>query len=220
MGQRGHAYLEGRYSFGRLFGDLAQGKRTWQSVAFLALLVNLVLSAGYVYLASQKKVVPYVIELDALGEMRAAGRLTVREVPEPAIIAAVRRFVHNLRTVPTDTRLLNIRLQDARSYVHGRAAKTLVTDLGRDRENLEGMLQRGDTRYVTDITSVLKIPGEGILYRVSWRELSRIGHEERTTAYEGHFQIRVESPKNEELMTENPLGIYIMDYSLTQVGSR
>jgi len=140
-------------------------------------------------------------------------------VPEPAITATVRRFVHNLRTVPTDTRLLNLRLQDARSYVHGRAAKTLITDLGRDRENLEGMLQRGDTRYVTEITSVLKIPGEGILYRVSWRELARIGHEERTSAYEGHFQLRVEAPKDEELMAENPLGIYIMDYSLSQVGS-
>jgi len=219
MGKQGHSYLSGRYSFERLFGDLAKGKRTWQSVAFLALLVNLVLSAGYVYLASQQRVVPYVIEIDALGEMRAAGRLTVREVPEPAITATVRRFVHNLRTVPTDTRLLNLRLQDARSYVHGRAAKTLITDLGRDRENLEGMLQRGDTRYVTEITSVLKIPGEGILYRVSWRELARIGHEERTSAYEGHFQLRVEAPKDEELMAENPLGIYIMDYSLSQVGS-
>ena len=55
MGKQGHSYLSGRYSFERLFGDLAKGKRTWQSVAFLALLVNLVLSAGYVYLASQHK---------------------------------------------------------------------------------------------------------------------------------------------------------------------
>ena len=87
--------------------------------------------------------------------------------------------------------------------------------LGRDRENLEGMLQRGDICYVTEITSVLKILGEGILYRVSWRELARIGHEERTSAYEGHFQTHVDAPKDEELMAENPLWIYIMDYSLS-----
>ena len=41
------------------------------------------------------------------------------------------------------------------------------------------------TRYMTEISSVLKVPGEGILYRVSWRELLRVGHEERTSAYEG-----------------------------------
>ena len=219
MAQEGHPYLDGRYAFERLFGDLARGKRSWQSVAFIALLLNLVLTVGYVYLASQHKVVPYVVELDALGEMRAAGRLSVRDIPERAITAVLRRFVHNLRTVPTDTRLLNVRLQDARTHVHGRAAKTLVTDLERDRENLERMLQRGDTRYVEEISSVLKVPGEGILYRVSWRELTRIGHEESVSSYEGHFQVRVEPAEDEEVLSSNPLGIYIMDYTLTQVST-
>ena len=219
MAQEGHPYLDGRYAFERLFGDLARGKRSWQSVAFIALLLNLVLTVGYVYLASQHKVVPYVVELDALGEMRAAGRLSVRDIPERAITAVLRRFVHNLRTVPTDTRLLNVRLQDARTHVHGRAAKTLVTDLERDRENLERMLQRGDTRYVEEISSVLKVPGEGILYRVSWRELTRIGHEESVSSYEGHFQVRVEPAEDEDVLSSNPLGIYIMDYTLTQVST-
>ncbi|MCY4674147.1 MAG: VirB8/TrbF family protein [Bacteroidetes bacterium] len=219
MAQEGHPYLDGRYAFERLFGDLARGKRSWQSVAFIALLLNLVLTVGYVYLASQHKVVPYVVELDALGEMRAAGRLSVRDIPERAITAVLRRFVHNLRTVPTDTRLLNVRLQDAHTHVHGRAAKTLVTDLERDRENLERMLQRGDTRYVEEISSVLKVPGEGILYRVSWRELTRIGHEESVSSYEGHFQVRVEPAEDEDVLSSNPLGIYIMDYTLTQVST-
>ena len=219
MAQEGHPYLDGRYAFERLFGDLARGKRSWQSVAFIALLLNLVLTVGYVYLASQHKVVPYVVELDALGEMRAAGRLSVRDIPERAITTVLRRFVHNLRTVPTDTRLLNVRLQDAHTHVRGRAAKTLVTDLERHRENLERMLQRGDTRYVEEISSVLKVPGEGILYRVSWRELTRIGHEESVSSYEGHFQVRVEPAEDEEVLSSNPLGIYIMDYTLTQVST-
>lgn len=219
MAKEGHPYLEGRYAFERLFGDLTRGRRSWQSIAFLALLLNLVLTVGYIHLASQHKVIPYVVELDALGEMRAAGKLSVRDVPERAITATLRRFVHNLRTVPTDARLLNVRLQDARTHVHGRAAKTLVTDLDRDRENLERMLERGDTRYVAEISSVLNVPGEGILYRVSWRELLRVGHEERVSAYEGHFQVRVDSPEDEEALDRNPLGIYIMDYALTEVST-
>ncbi len=219
MSKEGHPYLDGRYAFERLFGDLARGRHSWQSVAFVSLLINLVLAAGYVHLASQHKVIPYVVELDALGEMRAAGKLSVRNVPEQAVTAALRRFVHNLRTVPTDARLLNIRLQDARAHVNGRAATTLIADLDRDRKTLERMLAHGDTRYVAEITSVLKVPGEGILYRVSWRELVRTGQQEHTSAHEGHFQIRVESPDEEEAMSTNPLGIYIMDYTLTQVST-
>ena len=94
-------------------------------------------------MASQHKGVPYVVELDALGRMRTAGKLSVRDVPERAITATLGRLVHNLRTDPTDARLLNVQLQDARTHVHGRAAKTLVTDLDRDRENMERMLERG-----------------------------------------------------------------------------
>ncbi len=217
MAREGHPYLDGRYAFERLFGDLARGRRSWQSVAFLALLMNVLLAGGYIHLASQHKVIPYVVELDALGEMRAAGKLSVREVPERAITATLRRFVHNMRTVPTDARLLNIRLQDARAHVHGRAAKTLVADLDRERENLERMLERGDTRYVEEINSILKVPGEGILYRVSWRELVQIGHEERISAFEGHFQVHVEPVEDEDALASNPLGIYVMDYALTKI---
>lgn len=219
MSKHGHPYLDGRYAFERLFGDLARGRRSWQAAAFLSLLLNIVLTAGYLHLVSQQKVIPYIVELDALGEIRAAGRLSVQEVPERAITAVLRRFVHNLRTVPTDARLLNVRLQDARAYAYGRAAKTLITDLDRERENIEHMLNRRDTRYVEEISSVLKLPGQGILYRVSWRELITIGQEEHLSAYEGHFQIRVESPEEEKALISNPLGIYIIDYSLTEVST-
>ena len=219
MSKPGHPYLDGRYAFERLFGDLARGKHSWQAATFLSLLLNVVLTVGYLHLASQQKVIPYIVELDALGEMRASGKLSVQEVPERAITAVLRRFVHNLRTVPTDARLLNIRLQDARAYAYGRAAKTLITDLDRDREKLERMLNRGHTRYVEEISSVLKVPGQGVLYRVSWRELVTMGHEEHASAYEGHFQVRVEPPEDEESVISNPLGIYIMDYSLTEVST-
>ena len=219
MGRGGHPYLEARYAFERLFGDLARGRRSWQSVALIALLMNLVLAGGYIHLTSQQKVVPYIVELDALGEVRAVGKLSVREVPERAITAALRRFIHNLRTVPTDARLMNVGLQDARSFVNGRAAKSLVADLNRDREKLKRMLERGDTRYVTEINSILKVPREETLYRVSWREQVRIGQGEQMSAYEGHFQIHVESPEDEHEISSNPLGIYVMDYTLNQISS-
>ncbi len=218
--EEGHPYLSGRYAFERLFGDLARGRHSWQSIAFAAVLANLVLTAGFVHLASQHKVVPYVVELDALGEMRAVGRLSVQEIPERAITATLRQFVHHLRTVPTDARLLNTRLQNAKAHVNGRAAAMLVQELNQERDLLERMLQRGDTRYVEEISSVLKIPGEGHLYRVAWREHARVGQDTREEAFEGHFQLRIEPDESEEILRANPLGIYITDYTWARVGGR
>ena len=215
-----HPYLAARYAFEQLFGDLARGRRSWQSFAMAMLLANLVLTVGFAYTASQRKVVPYIVELDALGEMRSVGVLGTREVPERAIMAVLKQFVHNIRTVPTDARLLNIRLQDAKAHVQGRAAETLVQDLMQQREQLEQMLQRGDTRYVEEISTVLKVPGEGQLYRVAWREKMRRGSDVMEESVEGHFQLRIEPADDEAMLYANPLGIYVTDFTWTRVGQR
>ena len=212
-----HPYLSARYRFEQLFGDLARGRRSWQTVAVISLLTNLILILGFTSLALQHKVVPYVVELDALGETRSAGPLEVGEIPERALEAALRRFVHNARTVPTDARLLNVRLQDAKAYTSGRAAKTLIDELNRERPRLEQMLRRGDTRYVEHISSVLRMPGEGRLYRVSWRERERVGMDDRESAFEGHFQLHLQPGTSEDVLQVNPMGILITDYTWTRV---
>ena len=216
----GHPYLSARYAFEQLFGDLARGRRSWQSIALLTVLANLVLTAGFVRVVSQHTVVPYIVELDALGEMRSVGRLGMQEVPERAITATLKQFVHHIRTVPTDARLLNVRLRDARAHVEGRAAETLMDALNQGREIMEGMLQRGDTRYVEEISSVLTVPGEEYLYRVAWREQVRMGSDEYEEAYEGHFQLRLHAAETEDVLYANPLGIYVTDYTWTRVGGQ
>ena len=102
----------------------------------------------------------------------------------------------------------------------GRAAEPLIDALNQEREIMEGMLQRGDTRYVEEITSVLTVPGEEYLYRVAWREQVRMGLDEYEEAYEGHFQLRFHAAEAEDVLYANPLGIYVTDYTWTRVGGQ
>ena len=214
-----HPYLASRYNFEQLLGDLASGRRSWQVFAIVLLVANVVLATGLAHVAAQRKVVPYIVELDALGEMRATGILDRHEIPERAIMAVLKQFVHNLRTVPTDARLFNIRLQDAKTHVKGRAAEMLIQQLGQQREQLERMLQRGYTRYVEEISVVLKVPGQGQLYRVVWRESTRTGAEVKEEAFEGHFQLQINVADDEAQMDANPLGIYVTDFTWTTVAT-
>ena len=215
-----HPYLRARYAFEQLFGDLARGRRTWQGFAIIMLLANLVLTVGFVHVASQRKVVPYIVELDALGEMRAVGVLGTQEIPERAIMSVLRQFVHHIRTVPTDARLLNTRLQQAKAHVQGDAAETLMQELTQEREQLERMLQRGDTRYVEEISSVLRVAGQDQLYRITWREELRMGSEVIQGAFEGHYQLRIQPGEDDESLSANPLGIFVTDYTWARVGQQ
>ncbi len=214
----GHPYLQGRREFERFFGDLAERRRTWQTVAIAALALNAVLTAGYVRLSLTHRVVPYVVELDALGETRLAAKLAAMPPPERAVVAALRRFVHNLRTVPSDARLLNVRLRTAQAFAAGQALESMVRGIRLEEESIHRMLQRADTRYVTEISGVLRVPGGARIYRVTWREKTTSDTEEADQALEGYFELHVQAPEDEAAILENPLGIFVTDYTLSRLG--
>ena len=215
----GHPYLQGRYEFERFFGDLARRRRTWQVVAIMTLIVNLALVVGYVELARRQKVVPYVVELDALGEARSVGKLALGEVPERAVIAALRRFIHNARTIPTDARLLNARLNEARAFTLGQAQTAFMQAVRGESRTLEQMLQRGDARYVEEISGILPVPSSPNSYRVTWRERMDSKEGNTASAYEGYFTLRIVPPETEEEVLANPFGIYVADYTWSRLNS-
>lgn len=217
--ERGHPYLEGRREFERLFGDLAERRRAWQVLALATLAINLVLTVGYVRLSRMHRVVPYVVELDALGETRLAARLAAAEPPERAVLAALRRFVHNLRTVPGDAHLLNAGLRAAQAHAAGGALEAIADGIRRQEDEIHRMLQRGEVRHVTEVSGVLRVPGAARIYRMTWRERRAGSVEAVDAALEGYFEVRIKAPESEEAILENPLGIFITDYTLTTLGS-
>ena len=204
----------GRRAFEQFFGSLAEQRRNWQTIATATLVINVVLSVGYVSLSLRHHVVPYVVEIDNLGEVRLASQLAVKAPPERAVVAALRRFVHNLRTVPTDVHLLNTRLSAAQAYAAGPALETLTQAVREEESVIQRMLQSGQGRYVTEVSSVLRVPGSGRIYRVVWQET----YAEDERGVEGYFEVAVQPPEREEQLLENPLGIFITDYTLSKSG--
>src|SRR2546421_10039315 len=67
-------YLAARREWNERYGDYIARARNWRRAAFAALAVSGVLSVGTVWQASQSKVVPYVVEVDKLGDAVPVGR--------------------------------------------------------------------------------------------------------------------------------------------------
>ena len=214
-----HPYLQGRYTFKRLFGDLVRSRRSWRATALTAMAANVVLCMGFILQARKQTTVPYVVEVDALGEVRTTSTLAASKPPERAVQVALRRFVHNMRTVPSDLRLLNVQLHQAQAFVAGHAHATFTREVRSRSEELEEMLKRGHTRYVEEVSSILKVPGEGDVYRVAWRESETARSETSHRGYEGHFKVRVIAPDSPDILLENPLGIFVTDYTWSPTSS-
>ena len=61
-------YLNARRAWNDHVGDVVAARRAWQAVGFLSLLIALAAVGGVAYIGSQSKFVPYVIEVDKLGQ--------------------------------------------------------------------------------------------------------------------------------------------------------
>src|ERR687883_191751 len=66
-------YLEARREWDERYGSLITRARNWRIAAILALLVTLVATCGLIALSTKAKVVPYVVAIDNLGRVLAAG---------------------------------------------------------------------------------------------------------------------------------------------------
>lgn len=66
-------YVAARTNFESLFRNQAKEKHAWKLAALAELLIVTILVAAYVQLASTSRVVPYVVEVDGLGQAVAFG---------------------------------------------------------------------------------------------------------------------------------------------------
>src|SRR5271166_3574038 len=86
--QTANPYLEARRQsnsqIDRAFGSL----HVWQLIAVASLLIALACVAGIIYFGSQTKYVPYVIEVDKLGEAVAVGPAQLAAPADPRVVRA------------------------------------------------------------------------------------------------------------------------------------
>ena len=209
--------LRGRYEFTRQFSDLAKGKRNWQWVAALSLVLLGLAVAGLVALATQSRVVPYVVEVDRVGRAEAivpADAATIAE--DRVVVAALSSFISNIRTVYADP----VAQRDAvyRAYAHVAGdARDFLEGYFSDPQNDPRRLGK-DFRRAVEVTAVLPVPGTdqgtGRTYRVQWNETDTSTQGgERERAWEGYASVTLAPPTTTEGIERNPLGVFVTDLS-------
>jgi type IV secretion system protein TrbF len=214
--------ISARQEFANTFGDLARGKRNWQLVAWwlLALLTLVVLA--YVRLAGATRVVPYVIEMDRLGQIAAVGAAEAMKEPEPRLVASqLAGFVRSVRTVlpATPPQIEAEVMRQAYAFVDqtSAAASTLnayFADPGHDPR----VLGRTRTREV-HVTSTIAIPGTST-WKMRWTETDlplEVGVMTRTTSWEGYVTVRLHRPETVDAVRDNPLGVFITSINWTEI---
>lgn len=204
-------YLSARREWNERYGDYIARARNWRWAAFGAVAVSLVLAVGVAWQAAQSKVVPYVVELDKLGDAVAVARAD-RATPMDlrVITAQLAGWIVDVRSVSSDPLAQKSAL--ARSYALTAATATIfLNDYYRQHSPF------GQRRTVAvSVDAVLPITKQ--TYQIQWGEDARDlqGRDLATTHWIASVTVAFDPPTDERGILSNPLGLYITGISWTQ----
>ena len=212
----GNPYLDGRAEWQEMFGSYVHQAYVWRIVALLCLLTTLLSVCGNVYQSGQNKVVPYIVEVDRLGQQNAVRRADVASpVPQRIIQSEIARVVTNWRTVTADLDLQRRMVDRLSNFVAGSAQGFLSEWY---QANNPYKAARENVLVQVDIKG-LPLPVSNNSWRIEWTETVRnhAGTFVSATTYEATMMIEIQPPTTDDLIIKNPVGLWVTELSFSKV---
>jgi type IV secretion system protein VirB5 len=179
--------------------------RNWRLIA----LGNLALCGAVIVVLliviHRSGIVPYVVEVDRLGEVRAVGPAIEAYKPNDAAIAHfVAQMIENVRSLSIDPVVVRTNWLRAYDFVTDRGAQTL-NDYARQADPFGRI---GSKTVMVEVTSVVRASDDS--FEVRWKEDSyENGTAAGTERYTGVVTLVLKPPASAEAIRKNPLGLYV-----------
>ena len=210
-------YLRAKNAWDERIGSARVQAYNWRLMAFILSGLLAVSLLANIYLGSQAKVIPYVVELKPSGEAGVLGSANSlsAQANDNAVKFFISRFVMLAREIPADAVLLKRNMQKLFQLVSMQGKSLLsakFTEISPAKEFQE-------KNRALKIASVLVL-SEG-MYQVDWFEAEYDKNGQKIAEYpmRGTFKVAWLEPKNSEQLQENPLGIFIDYFSWTRLGT-
>jgi len=177
----------------------------WRLMAFGCLGLTTALSGGLLWQSLQSRVVPYVVEVDKLGEPRAVAPADAGLHPTEAQITwFLGRFITSVRSVSLDPVLMRQDWLSAYDFTTRRGA-VFLGDYARAADPFGHV---GEHTVSVQITSVVRV--SDWTYQVKWAETAyERGALVGTTHWTAMLTIVLALPPSADQLRRNPLGLYV-----------
>lgn len=212
----GSPYLNGREEWLERYGSYISRAAQWRMAAFICLLITVVSISGNVIQASQVKTIPYIIEVDKLGNMGAVARADrASATPKRLIQAEIAKCVSDWRTVTADVELQQKMIERLSFFMAGSAKGVLRQWY--EANNPYEIAKSGKLVHVE--IKGLPLPVSSDSYRVEWVETvrSHAGVMLDAHTYEATVTIQINPPTADAVLLRNPGGVYITALSAGKV---
>ena len=179
--------------------------RNWRLMALGSLVLSSGLAAGLIWQSTSGTIVPWVVQVDRLGEAQAIAPAETRYTPSDAQIAwHLARFIEQVRAIPADPVILRQNWLRAYDYTTDRGAAAL-NDYARVNDPFSLL---GEEQREVEVSSVIRASDDS--FRIAWEERRYVdGALAATERWTAILTITVQTPRTVEGLRTNPLGIFV-----------
>lgn len=179
--------------------------RNWRYMAFGCLILSAGFASALVWQSARGTVVPWVVQVDSLGQAQTVAPATADYRPtDPQIAFHLGRFIEQVRAIPADAIIVRQNWLRAYEFTTDRGAAALNEHA---RTN-DPFTRVGRQQVAVEVSSVIRASPDS--FRVAWTERhfesGQLSTTERWTAI---LTIVIQTPRDAERLRANPLGIYV-----------
>ena len=211
-------YLSARKEYGDRYGSSVKDAARWRQISFFLIMLCVAFGALMMWMASQNKVIPYIVQVDKQGYAVAIKSSEQGAVADTrVIVATLGGFFVNFKTVITDVSSQKRMVNDVYSYLaKGSAAESFVSHYYQEHNPFVATQDKKNTVQV-EIRSIVRSGSNDKSWQVLWSEekLEQGTIIERTD-WRAIVSIAVSPVRELEEVIKNPLGIFITDINMAQ----
>lgn len=179
--------------------------RNWRFMAFGSLILSAGFASALVWQSARGTVVPWVVQVDNLGQAQTVAPANADYRPtDPQIAFHLGRFIEQVRAIAADAIIVRQNWLRAYEWTTDRGAAAL-NDYARINDPFTRV---GRQQIAVEVSSVIRASQNS--FRVAWTERhfenGQLSTTERWTAI---LTIVIQPPRDAERLRANPLGIYV-----------
>ena len=179
--------------------------KNWRLAFFGALALSGGLAGGLVWQSARGHIVPWVVQVDKLGEAQAIASAVADYKPtDPQIAFHLARFIEQVRSIPADPIIVRQNWLRAYDFTTDKGA-LFLNDYARANDPFA---QIGKVQVAVDVSSVIRASPDS--FRVAWTERRyQDGSLAATERWSAILTVVFVAPRTPDALRKNPLGVFV-----------
>ena len=212
-------YLSARKEYSDRYGSAVKDAARWRQISILMVMLCIAFGVAMMWLASQNKVVPYIVQVDKHGYA-----VTIKSAQEGSVadtrvvVAALGGFFVNFKTVVTDVASQRRMLNDVYSYLaKNSSAETAVSQYYKEHNPFVATQDKREYTVQVEIRSIVRSGGDDKSWQILWTEEQvDQGAVIESTEWRAIVSVAISPVRELAEVLKNPLGIYITEINMAQ----